>query len=149
MIDEALKATYQMLEEENLNSLLEIRELQILEQALFQHEAERLKREFGEDHPRTLEIMSRLRQNQELIDKIEVSLEMALIRVPEAKENEAIIHGRVTDENLRGIRGLVVYLENAKWDILREMREPETSAQGYYSFVVDEKAVETISRGEE
>jgi hypothetical protein len=119
-----------------LNTLQELKDLKVLSQALFQGEAQRLKKKLGADHPRVRQMEARLKQNSRLIQDLEVEVEIAKIQVPEVSEQDALIHGRIVDGNNRGLSGLTVYGEDINKKELRAVGSSETNASGYYALPI-------------
>ncbi len=105
-------------------------------QILLQHEEQRLAKKLGSDHPRVLELQSRRLAQLENIQDLSADREIAAIRVPSIKEKEALIHGRLVDEEGRGIAGLRVYLVDESGKAVADI-ETETDASGYYALRLD------------
>lgn len=125
------------------------KDMQVFQRVLLQNEELRLTRKLGMDHPRVKALQTRLDQNLEIVGDLEVELEIANINVPEVEENDVLIHGRVIDENLRGINGLTVFVQDEKGKKIRTVGSSETDASGYYGLKLDQAALKKVSKRED
>lgn len=133
------------LDNDRLAFLRNLKDVQIISHALFQHEARRLSRKLGNDHPRVQQLQARLQENVNFIQDLEIQQEISEIRVPEVGETDALIHGRLVDENRRGIAGLTVFLENEAGNMLRFLGTSQTDKCGYYALAIDAAALARLS----
>src|SRR5712691_7841405 len=78
--------------------------------SLLQHETLRIETRLGSQHPRTLQLKSRLQSSLQTITTLQVERQIASIQVPEVTENGALVHGRIVDEDGLGIDSLLVSL---------------------------------------
>lgn len=129
---------------DHLNALKNLKELHILNHGLTQHEMKRLSRDLGKKHPRVRSMKKRLNQNFNLVQDLEVELEVAKTRAPELKEHGALIHGRIVDENNRGMAGLTVYTEDVEGKPLRYLGHAETDTSGYYALPIEAAVLERL-----
>ncbi len=129
--------------------LSNFKDMQVFQRVLLQNEERRLTRKLGEEHPRVKALQTRLDQNLEIVGDLEVELEIANIKVPEVEENDVLIHGRVIDENLRGINGLTVFVQDEKGKKIRTVGSSETNASGYYGLKLDQAALKKVSKRED
>lgn len=133
-----------------LEFLKGFRDFQVLGDALFQEEAQRLEKKLGSNHPRVQRLKTHLKHSPERIRHLEVELELAKIKVPEVGEQDVLIHGRVVDPDERGISGLTVFLESADGKVKQDLARAQTDASGYYAFPIKadsspkEGAVKTV-----
>lgn len=141
---EDLQDAFDQLADKHLEALATLRQIQIMHQALLQREASRLSRKLGKDHDRVRLLEKRLERNIRLVNEIEGALEVAKIQVPVVEENDALIHGRVVDENLRGLPGLTVDAEDETGKRIRFLGTAETDPSGYYALRVDPTTVERV-----
>lgn len=139
----ALQEAVGQLGANRLQALNDLKEIQILNQVLLQREAGRLKHKLGEDHPRVQQAQARLQHNMRLVKEMEVNVEMASITVPDVQEEGALVHGRIVDENDRGLAGLVVFLTNQKGKAISALGSAESADSGYYALP---QAAETVAR---
>lgn len=142
---EELQNALSQVEADRLTALDGLRQIQIISQTLFQGEATRLSQKLGEDHPRVRELEMQIERNPSLVNDLEVAQEVARIRVPEVEESGALIHGRVTDENRRGVAGLTVYAEDEAGETIDSLDAAETDLSGYYALQVDPDTVAQLS----
>ncbi len=140
-----LENVFASLEDSRSEALNEVRELQIISRVLLQNEAMRLDRKVGRDHPRTRVLRSSLEQNLNNITEFTAATQIAAITVPEIDENQTLIHGRVIDEEFRGVGDLFVSIEDEEGRTLTPLGRSETDASGYYALVVDPDALEKVS----
>lgn len=133
---------------EQIQGLQQTRDIQINLSALLQNEAQRLEKKYGAAHPRVSQLNSRAQRNSDLIQDLEVELEIVSIRQPEADTQSALIEGRVTDENKRGLTGLVVYLGNEQGQPLSFLNKADTDLSGYYALTVTPENLKRIRESE-
>ncbi|MBU1564818.1 MAG: carboxypeptidase-like regulatory domain-containing protein [Proteobacteria bacterium] len=134
------------LESTQLELYKEFIDFQNVGQILFQWEAQRLGKQLGADHPRVKVFNERVKQKATFLADIEVELEFANIKIPEVTESGGLIHGRVFDENKRGIEKLNVRLEDENGQKLGFAGQPKTDASGYYTFEFDSKKLEKLEK---
>jgi hypothetical protein len=140
-----LEELFASLEDSRSETLDEVKELQIISRVLLQNEAERVEDKFGADHPRIRALRSSLEQNLINITEFTAATQLAAITVPKVDENQTLIHGRVIDEELRGVGGLFVSMEDEEGRTLTPLGRSETDASGYYALVIDPDALEKVS----
>ncbi len=131
---------------EKKSALSDIKSLQVIRQALMSHEMRRLAKKLGGTHPRVQHLKEALDRNPRYVNAISVENEKARIKVPAFEENGALIHGRISDENNRGISGLIVTMEDEKDQKLRFLGPAKTDASGYHAFVIDAENLKKLSR---
>jgi len=141
----SLEDLFATLGDSRLEALNEVKELQIVSQVLLQHEAARMDRKFGEDHPRIRSIKAFLEQNPDNINALEVGVQIATVSIPKVYENQTLLHGRVVDEKLRGIADLFVSITDEGGKTLRSLGSSRTEPSGYYAFVIDPGDLEKLS----
>ncbi|OEU62771.1 MAG: hypothetical protein BBJ57_10235 [Desulfobacterales bacterium PC51MH44] len=130
----------------HLDTLNELKDIQLFSRFIFEKETQRLAKKHGENDLKIQRIRNNLTLNENLLQDIEVELEIAKIKVPEISEGGALVHGRVVDRSNRGITGLTVHLENENRKSLRFMGRSETDASGYYAFPIDPTALAKLSK---
>lgn len=130
-----------------LEALAQARDDQAMARSLLQHEVKRTVKKLGAQHPRVGQLQARLESNLQLIQALDVEHEIAQIQVPAVAEGGALLHGRVKDENGRGLNGLSVFVEDEKGETLRFLGCVETDASGYYALPVDAAAVARLAEG--
>ena len=113
-----------------------LQELQKTRLTLLQSEVKRLRRntQLGADEdPRMKIFEGSIRGANRIINSVTAQLEIAKIIVPRVKEGEALVHGRITDENRHGIRNCEISLI-VGGDALNVMGKSDDS--GYYSIIL-------------
>ncbi len=130
------------------NALNEEKDFYVIKQYLLNNEAKRLEKKHGTEHPRTQRIHTKLKHNIDMIRYFDAGLEIAKIKVPEVKDNEMLIHGRITGKQLLGIKNLYVYLTDRRGKKLTELGSPETDPSGYYSFLIYPEEIEKMKNKE-
>jgi hypothetical protein len=129
---------------ENLELLQQMRNMQAAYRVLLQHETERLKQAYGEDHPQVLEMQDRLNRNLTLVEKLEAEDQVRQIHVQESGEKESLIHGRVTDESSRGLIGFTVELTDQTGRDLG-IAQARVDATGYFAVLIPEEQVDRLA----
>jgi hypothetical protein len=132
-LGEALVRGFAGMSEERAAVLRELAEVQTVNQALLQREERRLRLRFGSEHPRTVALAERLDRNRDVLRRLSVSAEIAKIRLPIVGAEAVLVYGRVTDERLHGIGGLLVSLTDEAGKPLRQFGRTETDASGAFS----------------
>jgi len=117
---------FQGFADERAASLDDLGETQTITQALLQHEASRLRRRLGEDHPRVRSMMDRLERSRDVHRHLVAEAEIARIRLPE-----------VTDDALHGIGDLLIMLTDDAGKPIREFGRAETDTTGTFALVID------------
>ncbi|HEX2967424.1 MAG TPA: right-handed parallel beta-helix repeat-containing protein, partial [Syntrophorhabdaceae bacterium] len=133
---ENLQETLIILRDVRIEALNNLTEIQVASRLLLQHEAVRLEKKFGKEHPRTQNLKNSLKQNLDIINDLEVEKEITRIKIPEISQDEALIHGRVMDANYRGIGGLMVCIIDSRERILNDPEKSTTDDSGYYSIII-------------
>ena len=144
-LTDSLEDAFSHFEHDRLEALRGLREIQVLSQSMLQREAKRLSRKLGAEHPRVRQLEAQLEHNCRLVQELEVELEVASIQTPRVEEDEALIHGRVTDEHRRGIAGLIVHAQDESGQELQFLGSAETDDVGYYALRIDPVAVERLA----
>jgi hypothetical protein len=133
---ENLQETLIKLRDVRIEALNNLTEIQVASRLLLQHEAVRLEKKFGKEHPRTQHLKNSLKQNLDIINDLEVEKEITRIKIPEISQDEVLIHGRVVDANYRGIVGLMVCIIDSRERILNDPDKSTTDDSGYYSIII-------------
>ncbi len=143
---ENLHETLIKLRDGRIEALNNLRDIQIASRLLLQHEAIRLEKKFGKEHPRTQHLKDRLKQNLDIINDLEVETEIARIKIPEISQDEALIHGRVMDANYRGIGDLMVCIVDSRERKLIDLGKSTTDDSGYYSLIIGPDKIEKMTK---
>ncbi|HKP98445.1 MAG TPA: hypothetical protein VJ385_22130 [Fibrobacteria bacterium] len=117
-----------------------LRDIQIATQVLGQYEALRLEARLGAEHPRVLELRSRLEDVPVVAAEADREWEAARIRPGPAPTGAAILLGHVRDPKGRGLPGLSARLEDAKGAPVAAVKPALTGAHGEFTLAVDEAA---------
>ena len=141
--DELLQKIDSSFEETDKVKLESLQRLDLLRQVKagsLQKEQERLTTKYGPEHPRVKRIEAMQSFNAGFMQDVNVEIDNASIKVPDFDKNTWMLHGRVLDENLKGIKDLTLCLfdENGNW--VRELGFASTDERGY--FVLTYKEVE-------
>jgi hypothetical protein len=145
-VSEELSRGLDELRDLGVSALSESRDVQTALQSLLQHEARRIERKLGRQHPRCQRLAVRLKANLELINGLEVERQVRQVKVPDVAGDAALVHGRVMDENGRGIAGLVVCLVDGRCTPIREAEGATTDATGYYAITLNRPVSASVSR---
>ena len=127
-----------------LDGLREIREIQELRKVLVKIEYDQIQSVHGEEHQDFERLSREIEKSENFINLLDTKREMAEIQVAEIKPDEALVHGRVVDEHLRGRKGLFVHLEDDQGKHVPEIKPVSTDSAGYYAFKFD---AEMLSKG--
>jgi hypothetical protein len=122
-------------------------DLQAMTGALRQHEATRLARTLGAEHPRAQEAATRAARTLGVSRTLAFEAEVARIVVPPAPEGQALVHGRVTDAGLRGVGGVTVALSGKDGQPLHLTESTETERTGAFALAVDPAILEEVGLG--
>ena|GEM_PF-6582836 len=144
--DQDLKNAFNQLVGDSLDALNDFINVQTMAYTLFQHEAKRLSRQLGKEHPQVKQLEENTKNSLTVIRGLRVELETSKIRTPDVPEEGALVHGRVTDRAGRGIPGLSVCAENEKGKPLRLFGRAETNASGYYVILLDHNTMVKLKR---
>jgi len=127
----------------NLDSL---RGLQLASQLLVQREAQRLAARDPKDAriARLSEIERKLRDR---LDVIDTERQVAVIRVPPVTKTGALIHGRVTDAELRSAGRVQAVLVQADGKPVDGVPSVDIDESGYYAFVLDDQRTAALGDG--
>ena len=126
--------------------LTDVIELQTLTRTLLQHEARRIEQKSGAGHPRVERLKARLKTNLELINTLVVEREVYAVDVPEVPEDSTLVHGRIIDENRRGIRHLVVCLVDKQSSPVNDVADSVTDNSGYFAVSLTAESVKRIRK---
>lgn len=126
--------------------LTDIIELQTMTRTLLQHEARRIERKSGAGHPRVKSLKARLKTNLELINTLNVEREVYAVVVPEVPEDSTLVHGRIIDENRRGIRHLIVCLVDEQSSPVNDVADSVTDNSGYFAVSLTAESVKRIRK---
>lgn len=143
-VDEALLSLLDARE----SALRELRDVEVMKTVLLQHEAHRLSARLGKNHARVRQLKSEIDASLDLAQTLEVEHEIARIRQPVVSENEALVHGRVTDATGRGIATLTVCLLDEAANPAPGLMSAETDLSGYYALVIPEEVAKQASAKE-
>lgn len=127
-------------------ALSETGDLQAIMRTFLQHEARRIARKLGERHSRSQQLNARLKANLQIVNTLAVEREIYQVEVPEVAEDEALVHGRVVDENGRGIAGLVVCLVDECGTPIRDVEGSTTDTTGYYPITLDPDLTDRVCK---
>jgi|GEM_PF-1535563 len=135
----------------NINTLQQVRDVQVVLGSLLQHETKRLEKKLGKKNLRVQQVQASIKCNQTITRDLEVELEIAKIRVPEVDSKDSLIHGRIVDENRRGWVNLVVYFADVRGNIIHPLGKAKTEVSGYYALPMQaetiKEAAESIKEG--
>lgn len=126
-----------------LEFLKQCQDIQTITRVMYQHEANRRIKKRGEEDRFVRNFADVGRHKMETIRGLEIEKELMVIEVPEVKEDEVLVHGRITNENLRGVEGVVVSLEDAEGKPVHKFSD-KTSESGYYSFVIEPATLRNV-----
>ncbi len=129
----------------NINTLQQVRDVQVVMGSLLQHETKRLEKKLGKENRRVQQFQASIKRNKTITRDLEVELEIAKIRVPEVDPEDSLIHGRIADENRRGWVGLVVYLADVRGNIIHPLGKAKTEVSGYYALPIPAETLKRVA----
>ncbi len=140
--DELIQKIDSSFEETDKVKLESLQRLDLLRQvkaASLQKEQERLTSKYGPEHPRVKRIAATQSFNTGFARDVNVEIDNAGIKVPDFEKNSWLLHGRVLDENLKGVKDLTICLldENDKW--ITELGFASTDQRGYFTLTYKEE----------
>lgn len=135
-IIDALTRQLSELADTRLASLNESADLQTMTRTLLEHEARRIQAKFGENHPRTQQLRTRLDNAKTQVDTLVAERERNQIQIPEVSPENTLVHGIVADKDRRGISGVMVCFTGDNDRPIRSVGEPVTDASGYFGFAL-------------
>ncbi len=127
IVRDGLINNLRQLKSERLAALSNRVDTQVAMQAFFQHEARRLEKKLGAQHPRVRQMKSRLKSNLQII------------------REAALVHGRIADDDGRGIEGLTVCLMDQSGNPIRGASEAVTDASGYFALALEPETVDGLN----
>jgi hypothetical protein len=96
-------------------------------------EQARLQKKYGADHPRVAKISNRLAYNQAAVPDMKREFKQSMIDVPEFDTNTWMVHGRVLNQKLTGIKDLTLALYTADGKVDKRLEFACTDERGYYA----------------
>ena len=121
------------LEEQRTENLKRIQLLQTNEDKALKKELARLQKKYGKNHPRVAKTTHRLAYNKAALPELKTEIERSGIETPEFDLDTWMVHGRVLNKNLTGIKGLTLALYDAKGNVEKRLEYACTDEQGYYA----------------
>ena len=135
LVAEAFEGGLDRLADARLAGLAATRNLEIGYRALLENEIARLESARGEERPRAALLRAALEANRSLVRGLDAELGTARIEVPRVGDDQALVDGRVTDREGRGLTGLTVCLVDRQGEALDGTEPATTDASGYYAMV--------------
>ena len=128
----ALVEFFEMVQDQRLQFVEQLREVNLAARGLFELEAARLAQKLGPENPRAQAMLARVDNRLELLDALEVEAQIAKVRTPAVDEASALIHGRIVESRLKGVANAEVRLVNEKGEDLG-VPPVKTDEAGYYA----------------
>ena len=133
------------LQSARVDALQDTTDVQVLACSLIEHEALRIERKLGKQHPRALDLRARAASNMALIESLQVEREIIQIKTPEVAEQDALVQGRVMDENARGFDGLTICLIDKEDRPASNLKPGTTGVSGHYAIALDQDLASAIA----
>lgn len=132
-IFEKVDTAFNTLDKERLAGLERISLMHNIRDQAQQQEKARLTAKYGEDHPRVTKISNRLQYNQGARLELDYEIEKSKITLPDIDSNTWLVHGRVLDQDRKGVPDMTVslYDENGQW--VEELGHACTDERGYFA----------------
>jgi len=138
-IFEKIDSTFNFFNEQRVKGLEEAYSQQAIKNLLLKEERERLRKKYGDDHPRIKKISNQLTFNSGFLKEIDSEIERAKIEVPDVDPDSWMVHGRIIDEDSKGISDITVSIYNDEGKWVRKMGSSCTNLLGYFSIIYKPK----------
>jgi hypothetical protein len=132
---------FDSISEERLDTL---NNLAGLRQVMLSSEAQRLARKLGADHPRVQKAQARAQHNAQFGQAIQAKIANLRNVVETPKSDEVILYGRVTDENLRGVRDVEVVILDKKGAVQETVGTARSDDSGFYKVTLDKATLSQL-----
>ncbi len=128
-----IDSSYEETDKVKLEGLQRLDLISQVKGASLQREQERLTAKYGPEHPRVKSIEARQSFNAGFVQDVKAEVDNASVKIPDFDKNSWLLHGRVLDEDLKGVKDLTICLfdENDNW--IRELGFASTDVRGYFS----------------
>ncbi|MEI7898004.1 MAG: hypothetical protein WCJ26_13280 [bacterium] len=133
--NEEIAGAFSKVIQQRAEGLEQLRSLQDVKDKLLIREQERLTQKYGSAHPRVQKISNRISHNKEFVKALDIELDRTKIKVAEVDSTSWMVHGRVLNEQYRGIPNLTIALYDEKGKWMRALNFSCTSLQGYFSII--------------
>lgn len=124
-------------------ALLQSRSLQLSAQLLLQAESARIA-SIAPDDLRVLAFAQAAQGALERAGLLDNEATLASVRVPRVKKTEALLHGRITDDQDRAAGPVTVTLVDAKGQAVEGVAPVEADSAGYYALVVPAEVAQKL-----
>lgn len=115
------------------DSLKNLHRVRDAKRSTLNREQARLSSKLGDKHPRTRRMSERVARNDHLVRDLSLAVGRAESQIVEIEENSWVLHGRVLSEDLVGLYGLSVQLQDAGDRVV--IRSKRTDKSGYFKLV--------------
>src|SRR5262245_37394658 len=112
--------------------LLALGRLRTAKTAMLGREQARLTAKYGADHPRVQALIRQIDVNRALVNHVAAEAGRAQVAQVDADPKAWVLHGRVMDQNLRGLEALTVALYDAKGTWVQSLGFACTDSSGYF-----------------
>lgn len=136
--------TVELVTESSHMALQNVHDIQILRRQNINDEQYRLEQRFGNEDIRIVEFNDRLVRNVEVINNLKVESELIRVSPPVPDEKGAVVDGRLTLTDYRGVGGIRVELVNAEGVTLSS--SVTTDRSGYYAITIPESDMNKLER---
>ena len=141
-----LQESLKLIADERLTAINDLQETQVVRLTYLQHEAKRIEKKLGKDHVRTGQLKARVENHFGILKNLRVEAEITRIKIPQISAEDTLVHGRVMDENHRGIGGLFIYMIDERGKPLASLGRSETDVSGYYSLIIDPQTFKKMAK---
>ncbi len=132
-IRQRLDSSITGLDDQRTENLKRSQLLQTNKDKVLKKEQERLQKKYGADHPRVAKITNRLEYNRAALPEMKTEVERSEIQPPEFDANTWMVHGRVLNQKLTGIKGLTLALYDADGKVEKRLEFACTDERGYFA----------------
>lgn len=128
-----LDSSITRLEEQRTENLKRTQLLQTNKDKALKKEQARLLKKYGKNHPRVAKTNRRLEYNKTALPELKTEVERSEIETPEFDLNTWMVHGRVLNKDLTGIKGLTLALYDVNGNVEKRLEYACTDERGYYA----------------
>jgi len=145
-IIEELSKPNVFMKEYSIKAVNRMHDLHVLRKHAMDDEYYRLEFRFGKEDIRVSELSREIKNSVEVLNVLKIAGELAQIEPAVPGKEAAIVDGRLTFADYRGIEGVRVELVNVKGETLTSA--VTTDRSGYYAFAIPENELKKLEKGE-
>lgn len=143
-----IEHSYDQLEDQRATSLEETRLMRDVKAKAQTKERERLRKKYGDNHPKVKRIDTRINYNQNFRKEIDIQIDHARTKLDPISPNGWRVHGRVFKaDGLSPVNDLTISLFDEAGQWVRELGYDCTNEKGFYSITYEPEKGRGESKG--